>query len=83
MVDARLENLLRIVDEKTVATRGATSGAPGGSRTSAPSRRIFVIHGHDHAAHEVVARFLLQVDLEPVIFQEQPGQGRTTISDLI
>jgi predicted nucleotide-binding protein len=73
---ARLENLLKIVDEK------ASSGAPAGPRTSAPSRRVFVIHGHDHAAREVVARFLLQVGLEPVILQEQPGQGRTIIEKL-
>jgi len=79
---ARLESLLRIVDEKTVVPQRIGSGAPAGPRTSAPSRRVFVIHGHDHAAREIVARFLHQVGLEPVILQEQPGQGRTIIEKL-
>ena len=43
------------------------------------SRRVFVVHGHDHGTKETVARFLAQLDLEPIVLHEQPDQGRTII----
>ena len=43
------------------------------------SNRVFVVHGHDEAAKQTVARFLEGLELEPVILQEQPSQGRTII----
>jgi hypothetical protein len=43
------------------------------------SRKIFVVHGHDQGAKETVARFLVQLDLEPIILHEQPDRGRTII----
>ena len=41
--------------------------------------KIFVIHGHDEAARETVARFLEKLELEPVILHEQANKGRTII----
>lgn len=41
--------------------------------------RVFVIHGHDEAARETVARFLEKLGLEPVILHEQANKGRTII----
>jgi len=43
------------------------------------SKRVFVVHGHDDAMRETVARFLSKVDLEPVILHEQANKGRTVI----
>ena len=43
------------------------------------SRRVFVVHGHDGEAREIVARFLKTIEFEPVILHEQPNQGRTVI----
>jgi len=43
------------------------------------SRKVFVVHGHDEAVKEAVARFLTKLDLEPVILHEQPNMGRTII----
>ena len=34
-------------------------------------RRVFVVHGHDEAAKESVARFLEKVGLQPIILHEQ------------
>lgn len=45
----------------------------------APGRKVFIVHGHDEAAKEQVARFLDQIQLEPVILHEQPNEGRTII----
>jgi predicted nucleotide-binding protein len=43
------------------------------------SRKVFVVHGHDHGNKETVARFLGKLDLEPIILHEQPDQGKTVI----
>lgn len=41
--------------------------------------RVFVVHGHDDAAKEQVARFLEKLGLEAVVLHEQPSGGRTII----
>jgi predicted nucleotide-binding protein len=43
------------------------------------SRKIFVVHGHDHGKKEMVARFLGRLDLEPIILHEQADRGNTVI----
>jgi len=45
----------------------------------APSKKVFIVHGHAEGAREAVARFLEQLGLEPIILHEQPNQGRTVI----
>mgnify|MGYP003602234178 FL=1 len=44
-----------------------------------PSNRVFVVHGHDDAALQGLARFLEKLGLEAIILKEQPDQGRTII----
>jgi predicted nucleotide-binding protein len=41
------------------------------------SRKVFVVHGHDTALQQAVARLLEKLDLDPIILDEQPNQGRT------
>jgi predicted nucleotide-binding protein len=57
--------------------------APRAAAASAPaeftSRRVFVVHGHDHGNKETIARFLGKLDLEPIILHEQADEGRTII----
>jgi len=43
------------------------------------SNRIFVVHGHDNAMKESVARTISRLGLEPIILHEQPDRGRTII----
>jgi len=43
------------------------------------SRKVFVVHGHDRAVKEGLARFLEKIELEAIILHEQPDQGRTII----
>jgi predicted nucleotide-binding protein len=72
---ARLENLLEIVDEKTV--KRAVLHTPA---AAAPlSRRVFLVHGHNEEVKQTVARVLEKLDLQPIILHEQPDQGRTII----
>ena len=43
------------------------------------TKQIFVVHGRDDGTKAMVARVLEQLELEPIILQEQPNQGRTII----
>ena len=40
---------------------------------------VFIVHGHDEAAKEAVARFVEKLELKPIILHEQPDKGRTVI----
>jgi predicted nucleotide-binding protein len=51
------------------------------ARTS-NNRRIFIVHGHDSAIRESLARFLERLGLEAIILHEQAGRGRTIIEKL-
>jgi predicted nucleotide-binding protein len=59
----------------------------GALRTSAPTahahtNRAFVVHGHDDAARETVARFLEKLGVEAIVLHEQATQGRTLVEKL-
>ena len=43
------------------------------------TNRVFVIHGRDHGTRDTVKSFLQKLELDPVILEEQPDQGLTTI----
>lgn len=55
----------------------ASSGPKARSRRA--SRRVFVVHGHDDAARESIARFLDRLELIPVVLKDQASAGRTII----
>jgi predicted nucleotide-binding protein len=44
-----------------------------------PSKKVFVVHGHEGEPKQAVARFLESLGFEPVILHEQPNGGRTII----
>lgn len=46
------------------------------------SRRVFVVHGHDEGARELVARFLMQLSFVPIILHEQANRGGTVIEKI-
>jgi len=43
------------------------------------SNKVFIVHGHDDAALQSLARFLEKLGLEAIILMEQPNKGRTII----
>lgn len=45
-------------------------------------KNVFIVHGHDNAAKQTVARFISQIDLTPIILHEQPNRGQTIIEKL-
>ena len=45
----------------------------------AATKRVFLVHGRDDGTRQTVARVIEQLELEAVILEEQPSQGRTVI----
>jgi predicted nucleotide-binding protein len=41
--------------------------------------RIFIVHGHEDAPREAVARFIQALGFQPIILHETPNEGRTVI----
>ena len=71
-----LESMIEEID--TWWTDEAQASPRSGSLVSS-TNRVFVVHGRDEAAKQMVARYLEGVGLDPVILQEQPNEGRTII----
>ncbi len=87
-VESNLDDLKYVWDDdgKSAATpmgQGMISAYDEGGDDKvdkkAERNRVFVIHGHDDAVRETVARCLERLELEPVILHEQPDKGRTII----
>ena len=43
---------------------------------------VFIVHGRDDGAKDGVARFVTDLELKPIILQEQPDRGNTVIEKL-
>jgi predicted nucleotide-binding protein len=74
---ALLNGCIRQLHEKGIVW--TTPERPIASPTPSRSTNVFVVHGHDEAPKEGVARLLSQLGLRPVILHEQPNKGRTII----
>jgi hypothetical protein len=57
-------------------------GQPRGTSMTI-SNKVFIVHGHDEAMKEGVARYLEKLGLQPIILHEQPNKGRAIIEKLI
>ncbi len=77
---ALLKGALRVLEERLqdegVALHEENEST---SKQKGFSSKIFIVHGHDHAMREAVARFVERVGLEVIILGEQANQGRTII----
>lgn len=74
----RLESILERLD--LIPEAGVRLAEAASSKSSsASSRDIFIVHGHDEAARETVARFIDKLGLNPIILHEKPNAGRTII----
>lgn len=45
-------------------------------------QRVFIVHGHDIAAENIVARTLEKLDLDVIILHEQPDDSKTIIEKI-
>lgn len=78
-----LEGLIARLEEKRADLAGSedlsSSIVTAPPFVSTPSRKVFVVHGHDEEAKQIVARFLEKLRLEAVVLSERPNEGRTII----
>jgi hypothetical protein len=70
---------IRDLKDYVVTNGRATVSLPA----SPKSNKVFVVHGHDVAARESVARFLEKIGIDVVILHEQANQGRTIIEKIV
>jgi predicted nucleotide-binding protein len=74
----QLEDLRERLEIIPTGSEGAKS--PREETASAVvSRHVFIVHGHDQGALEMVSRFLEKLGLLPVVLRERPNLGRTII----
>lgn len=60
------------------------SEAPTVTKPKVPmdKSKVFIVHGHDNAAKEAVARFVEKIGLEAIILHEQASSGNTIIEKI-
>jgi predicted nucleotide-binding protein len=62
---------------------GVSAITPARTPTPRPhTNRAFIVHGHDEAVRETVARYLERLGVEPIILHEQATGGRTIVEKL-
>ena len=77
---AMLQSMLDEINEYWPDDMPIQDGAEKASPMQpANTKQVFVVHGRDNGTKAMVARVLEQLELEPIILQEQPDQGRTII----
>ena len=80
----KLESLRDLLNERLADMAGASpSPTPSVSQQRPVGKRVFIVHGHDEAAKEIMARFVERLGLTPVILHEQPSSGNTIIEKLL
>lgn len=53
-----------------------------GNNKEYSTSNVFIVHGHDDAMKQEVARFIEQLSLNPIILNEQVNKGKTIIEKL-
>lgn len=84
-IDSAIRRLASIKDRLELiplAPGLAEPREPGRPTVTGAGDEVFLVHGHDEAVREAVARFIGKLDLTPIILHEQPDQGRTVVEKL-
>lgn len=79
--------LLRLIHEELtectlVRSAAGTFEQEGNGAMAQRSNKVFIVHGHDNEAREMVARFVERLGFEAVILHEQVDRGLTVIEKL-
>lgn len=77
---AKLKSMIKEVQEYWTDEEVPASKIKRGAGSDlSESKEVFIVHGHDEAAKQTIARFIEQLELTPVILHEQSNKGRTII----
>lgn len=77
-----LKTAVRWLEDEIANSEEASPTATPAERESTPSSKIFVVHGHDEGALNMVARFIENIGYEAIILSEQPNRGLTIIEKI-
>jgi predicted nucleotide-binding protein len=66
----------------TESRENDTNPLPEGKLTRLSGEKVFIIHGRDIYTKEMVARFVEQLGLKPIVLQEQANEGKAIIEKL-
>jgi len=81
----RLISCMEVIanDEEFFLTlNSADLTADKGQRPAVAGDKIFIVHGHDEAAKQEVARILKNANFQPIILHEQANSGKTIIEKI-
>jgi predicted nucleotide-binding protein len=74
--------LAEAIEEAELISDAAPPVAAAAASPRLRGNKVFVVHGHDEAAREAVARFLEKLELDAIILHERPTEGRTVFEKL-
>ncbi|MEW8351126.1 MAG: nucleotide-binding protein [Candidatus Thiodiazotropha taylori] len=74
-----LEGLLLKTADESSAPVNTTLSSKDNADNIRKSNKVFIVHGHDSAVKESVARYVEKIGLDPIILHEQPNGGKTII----
>lgn len=77
-----LEGLSAFREEGDAALEALALASSSKLSTAPNSKRVFLVHGHDSGAKEMVARYVERLGLQAVILHEQANEGRTVIEKI-
>ena len=79
-----ITNRILMACEREIQEATSKSEAPIVTQPKAPidKSKVFIVHGHDNAAKEAVARFIEKIGLEAIILHEQASSGNTIIDKI-
>jgi predicted nucleotide-binding protein len=77
-----LRSAIKWLQDEIADSAESESVVPSPRVAAARSMKIFIVHGHDEAAQQAVARFVERIGFEAVILSEQANQGRTIIEKI-
>lgn len=77
-----IDELVSIIERLDLLDDPATSNGEAGQPAVSDLTSVFIVHGHDQAALQTVARFVSALGLNPVVLHEQANRGQTIIEKL-
>jgi predicted nucleotide-binding protein len=81
---SRLRGLVELLETELTLSGDSSQPQPQPPEVPhPPSRRVFLVHGHNDGLLHEVARYLEKLQLQPIVLREQPSSGRTIIEKFV
>lgn len=76
------EDIKNISNQIFWECRSQLNNTPNTPQAPMDKSKVFIVHGHDEAAQQAVARFVEKIGLEAIILHEQASSGNTIIEKI-